>query len=83
MSERTDPVMEAWEERQRKRLGAEAMPEPSEEDIAYAAHVLSEWLDDAAPLNERRYRGPATAVLKYAAYSLARALMGEGGKDAG
>jgi hypothetical protein len=68
--ENNDPVMAAWEERQRKRFGAEAMPEPSEEDIAYAAHALSEWLDDAAPLNERRYRGPATAVLKYAAFSM-------------
>lgn len=65
----SDPVMDAWEERQRKRLGAEAMPDPSEEEVAYAAHILSEWLDDAAPLHEHRYRAPAKAVLKYAAFA--------------
>jgi len=72
-----DPVMAAWEERNRKRLGAEAMPDPSEEDIAYGAHVLSEWLDNAAPLNEHRYRDPAKALLKYAAYMLAKQLLGD------
>lgn len=66
-----DPVMAAYEERERKRLGAEKMPEPSEEDVAYAAHVLSEWLDDAAPLHERRYREPGRAVLKFAAFMAA------------
>lgn len=65
----SDPVMDAYNERERKRLGAAAMPEPSEEEIAYAAHVLSEWLDDAAPLHEHRYRKPARAVLKYAAFA--------------
>jgi hypothetical protein len=28
------------------------------------AHVLSEWLDDEAPLHERRYRDPAEACFK-------------------
>lgn len=69
--------MEAYERRTRFRLGAEAMPDPSEEEIAYGAHVLSEWLDDAAPLNERRYREPAKAVLKFAAYVIAEQLLGE------
>lgn len=70
-----DPVMKAWNRRQELRLGAEAMPDPSEEEIAYGAHVLSEWLDDAAPLHERRYREPAKEVLKFAAYMLAQKLM--------
>lgn len=37
-------------------------PLPTEAMIAKGAHVLSEWLDDAAPLNERRYREPAKAA---------------------
>ena len=53
------------------------MPDPSEEEIAYAAHILSEWLDDAAPLHEHRYREPGKAVLKFAAYMLAKKLMGD------
>lgn len=73
----TDPVMDAYNRREQFRLGAEAMPDPSEEEIAYGAHVLSEWLDDAAPLYEHRYREPAKAVLKFAAYMLAQKLMGD------
>lgn len=46
-------------------------------EIAYAAHILSEWLDDAAPLHEHRYREPGKAVLKFAAYMLAKKLMGD------
>jgi len=68
MDENEDPVTAAFNKRTAFRLGAEAMPDPTEEEIAYGAHVLSEWLDDAAPLNERRYREPAKAVLKFAAY---------------
>lgn len=45
----------------------EAMPEPSDLLAEKAAHILSEWLDDAAPLNERRYRQPARALLRFAA----------------
>lgn len=56
------------------RLGAEKMPEPSPETIDRAAHILSEWLDDAAPLHERRYRNPARSVLKFAAYLSASSL---------
>lgn len=47
----------------------EAMPDPPETLIAAGAHILSEWLDDAAPLHERRYRSPAAAMLKFAAYA--------------
>lgn len=36
----------------------------TEEMIAKGAHVLSEWLDDMAPLNERRYRDPAKACFE-------------------
>ena len=48
-------------------LAAQALPDPSEAMIAHGAHILSEWLDDAAPLHERRYRDPAKAVLKFGA----------------
>lgn len=64
----TDPVMIAYNRRTAIREGAERMPEPDEEAIAQGAHILSEWLDDAAPMNERRYRAPARAMLKFAAY---------------
>lgn len=55
--------------------GMSSMPDPTEEEIDRAAHILSEWLDDAAPMHERRYRDPAKSVLKYAAFVLARKLM--------
>lgn len=64
----TDPVMDAFNRRTELRLASEKMPEPAEEAIAYGAHILSEWLDDAAPLHEDRYREPARAVLKFVAY---------------
>jgi len=48
--------------------GYSAMPEPDEQQVTDGAHILSEIIDDAAPLNERRYRFPAAAMLKYAAY---------------
>lgn len=38
--------------------------EPTEEMITAGAHANSEWLDDAAPLNERRYRDPAKSVYR-------------------
>lgn len=53
--------------------GMNTMPEPAEEAVDRAAHILSEWLDDAAPLHEQRYREPAKAVLKFAAYFATRA----------
>lgn len=50
-------------------IDAQAMDwEPSHEEIDNAAHILSEWLDDSAPMHERQYRAPARAVLKYAEY---------------
>jgi hypothetical protein len=36
----------------------------SEEWIAEGAHILSEMLDDEAPLHERRYRAPAEYFIK-------------------
>lgn len=38
--------------------------EATPEMIAAGAHTNSEWLDDAAPLNERRYRDPAKSVYR-------------------
>lgn len=38
--------------------------EPTEEMIAEGAHAGSEWLDDDAPLNERRYREPARSIYR-------------------
>lgn len=38
--------------------------EATPEMIAAGAHANSEWLDDAAPLNERRYRDPAKSVYR-------------------
>jgi hypothetical protein len=36
----------------------------TEKQKKIGAHVLSEWLDDAAPVNERRYLDPAEACFK-------------------
>lgn len=36
--------------------------EPTEEMIAAGAHVLSEWLNDRAPIGEHIYREPAKAA---------------------
>lgn len=38
--------------------------EPTQDMLDAGQHVLSEWLDDEAPLRERRYRDPARAVWK-------------------
>ena len=44
---------------------AERVPaEPTQDMIKEGAHVASEWLDDMAPLNERRYLEPAAAVYR-------------------
>lgn len=45
-----------------------AMPEPDEDRLQYATHILSEWLNDRAPLGEQRYREPARALLKFNAW---------------
>lgn len=45
----------------------QAQPEPSEEALAHATYILSEWLNDSAPIGEGRYREPARALLKFAA----------------
>lgn len=70
-----DPVMVEYERRMAILKGYEAMPEPTEQQIADGAHILSEIIDDAAPLNERYYRFPAIAMLKYAAYLAASATL--------
>ena len=49
------------EKRARERA---ARSEPTEAMVNAGAHVLSEWLDDMAPLNERRYREPARSAFK-------------------
>lgn len=49
-----------------------AMPEPHEAVLDHATFILSEWLNDAAPLGERRYREPARALLKFAALCAAQ-----------
>lgn len=38
---------------------------PTEGMIKLGAHVLSEWLDDAAPLHERRYVNPFIGTYKH------------------
>ena len=38
--------------------------EITEEMIAKGAHVLSEWLNDNAPIGENRYREPARAAFE-------------------
>lgn len=43
--------------------------EPSDEQVKAAAHALSEWLNDNAPIGESRYEGPARAALRAAAAS--------------
>jgi hypothetical protein len=48
--------------------GYSAMPMPDEQQIKDGAHILSEIIDDAAPLNERRYLFPAQQMLRYAAW---------------
>ncbi|MDY0984611.1 hypothetical protein SOM10_11965 [Microbacterium sp. CFBP9023] len=40
--------------------------EPSEAEVQAAAHALSEWLNDNAPIGEARYREPARAALRAA-----------------
>lgn len=67
-AEGLDPVMVEYERRMAIYKGYSAMPEPTEQEIVDGAHILSEIIDDAAPLNERRYRFPAAAMLKFAAY---------------
>lgn len=44
-----------------------AQPEPREDVLNHATYLLSEWLNDNAPLGEGRYREPARALLKFAA----------------
>ena len=44
----------------------EDQPEPREDVLAHATHILSEWLNDRAPIGEGRYREPARALLKFA-----------------
>lgn len=39
-----------------------AICEPTEAMIDVGQHVNSEWLNDNAPIGERRYRDPAKAV---------------------
>ena len=39
-------------------------PEVTDEMARIGAHILSEWLDDMAPLHERRYLEPAKAAFK-------------------
>lgn len=41
-------------------------PEPSDDILDHATYILSEWLNDSAPIGERRYREPAKALLKFA-----------------
>jgi hypothetical protein len=38
--------------------------EPTKAMVDIGAHALSEWLDDEAPLHERKYRDPAIAAYK-------------------
>jgi hypothetical protein len=45
-------------------LHVENGSEPTKAMVDVGAHVLSEWLDDDAPLHERRYRDPAVAAYK-------------------
>ena len=45
------------------------MPEPTPEVLDYATHVLSEWLNDHAPIGEQRYREPARMVLRFAQWA--------------
>ena len=52
-----------------------AQPEPPAAVLDHATYILSEWLNDGAPIGERRYREPARALLKFA--SLAAALRGQ------
>lgn len=44
-----------------------ALPKPDDALIAHATYILSEWLNDSAPLGEGLYRSPAEAVLRFAA----------------
>lgn len=44
----------------------EARPEPPADVLDHATFILSEWLNDRAPLGEGRYRDPARALLKFA-----------------
>jgi hypothetical protein len=64
----SDPVMVEYERRTAISNGYQAMPMPDEQQIKDGAHILSEILDDAAPLNESRYRFPARQMLRYAAW---------------
>lgn len=40
------------------------LEQPSEEMLDIGQHVNSEWLNDCAPVFERRYREPAKGVFK-------------------
>lgn len=53
-------------------------PEPSEDVLAHATYILSEWLNNSAPLGERRYREPARALLKFATLIATRLRDGAG-----
>lgn len=63
-----DPVMVEFERRTAVSNGYQSMPMPDEQQIKDGAHILSEILDDAAPLYEHRYRFPAREMLRYAAW---------------
>jgi hypothetical protein len=56
--------------------------EATEAQIALGAHILSEWLDDRAPLNERRYREPVKAAYE-AMLALAQPLTDERDRSTG
>lgn len=47
----------------------QAMPDPVGEVLAQATHILSEWLNDNAPIGEGRYREPARALLKFSTFA--------------
>ena len=64
----SDAMMTNFERNREVFAGYSAMPKPDEQQIKDGAHILFEIIDDAAPLNERRYRFPAREMLRYAAW---------------